>query len=108
MLNSIQGTSWDDGNVGKNNLPQIWNTKLLDFYLLPYREMASVTARTSRTPFCGLAPWIVYIESFVNSCHKDNPDRAANNCPDRFTFLEGGAHMGDCTLWAAGVFRAAG
>ena len=107
MLNSIQGTSWDDGTVGKTDLPDIWNTKILDFHHLPYREMSSVNARAFRVPFCGLVPWIVFIESYVNACH-EGADRAANNCADRFTFLEGGAHMGDCTLWAAGVFRAAG
>eukprot|EP00959_Pyramimonas_sp_CCMP1952_P283663 5929619-Pyramimonas_sp.AAC.1 len=55
--------------------------------------------RFVRTPFCGMRPFLLLIERIAAS---------ASTAPGVLTFVEGGPHVGDCTLWAAAALESAG
>jgi len=73
--------------------------------IFPHREIVSDMVRFSRTPFCGMRPFLSLVErvaagSDTSSCGD------GSRCG--LDFVEGGPHLGDCTLWAAAALEAAG
>jgi FkbM family methyltransferase len=63
------------------------------FRVFPHREIASDGIRLWRMPFCGMRPFIKLIESVANSGR------------DELSLIEGGPHLGDCTVWAAAALE---
>jgi len=70
--------------------------------LFPQREMASDMVRYTQTPFCGMRPFV----KLVDNVARDENCTLGGACS--FTFVEGGAHIGDCTLWAASALEVSG
>ena len=105
LLHNLHASSWKtDDQVRK---PFDTDHSLFEFHVFPHREMASDALRTTRTPFCGMPPFLSFVESYIHSCHQHNSSKEDNGC-ERFTFVEGGPHLGDCSLWTASVLRKAG
>lgn len=77
------------------------------FYLrlFPVREIVSDNVRFSRTPFCGMRPFMKLVER-VAAAAGPAPCSEGRRCV--LDFVEGGPHLGDCTLWAAAALEAAG
>merc|ERR1719333_1696501 len=69
-------------------------------YVFPHREMVSDMVRYSRLPFCGMRPFMMLIEQIARS--------QECKAPCHVTFVEGGPHIGDCTLWATAALQLAG
>jgi FkbM family methyltransferase len=66
------------------------------FRVFPHREIASDLIRQSRMPFCGMRPFIKLIESIAASRREE------------LSLIEGGPHLGDCTMWAGAALQRAG
>merc|ERR1719198_458263 len=69
-------------------------------YVFAHREMVSDMVRYSRLPFCGMRPFMMLVEQMARSQECKSP------C--HITFVEGGPHIGDCTLWATAALQLAG
>lgn len=71
--------------------------------IFPRREIVSDMIRFSRLPFCGMLPFMHLVERIAaaraDACQEFN-------CS--LSFVEGGPHLGDCTLWATAAFDAVG
>lgn len=84
--------------------------------VFPYREMISDMIRFSRLPFCGLRPFMRIIAAVASSAlaagcptgrgRLEAPPGSGDPCS--LSLVEGGPHLGDCSLWTATVLRAAG
>jgi len=70
--------------------------------IFPRREIVSDMIRYVRTPFCGMRPFMRLIENIAFKGY--GAEHAASSA---LSFVEGGPHLGDCTLWAAAVLEAA-
>lgn len=81
--------------------------------VFPFRELISDMVRYSALPFCGLRPFMRMVASIAESavaanCKSGAPLSESGSLPCELTFVEGGPHMGDCSLWAAGLLSQVG
>jgi FkbM family methyltransferase len=75
--------------------------------LFPRREIVSDMVRFSRSPFCGMRPFMLLVER-VAAGARDEPCGGTAHKKCSLDFVEGGPHIGDCTLWAAAALEQAG
>jgi FkbM family methyltransferase len=73
--------------------------------LFPHREIVSDMVRFSKSPFCGMRPFLRLVER-VAAGAGDQPCLGGRKCS--LDFVEGGPHIGDCTLFAAAALEVAG
>ncbi|CAE7767030.1 unnamed protein product [Symbiodinium pilosum] len=82
------------------------------FRVNPYREMVSDMVRYTKLPFCGLRPFMRMVADIGRNALQAGCATNAAFLGDaeacKFTFVEGGPHLGDCALWASASLRLAG
>lgn len=92
--------------------PQAIGGNVYMMRVFPFREMASDIIRYTKYPFCGARPFMRMVALYAERALAAGCSKAALNEQDaracEFTFVEGGPHLGDCSLWAGSVLRLAG
>ncbi|CAE7229771.1 unnamed protein product [Symbiodinium necroappetens] len=95
------------GHSGSNAEPRSYI-----FRVNPYREMVSDMVRYTKLPFCGLRPFMRMVADVAKDALQAGCATNAAYLGDaetcKFTFVEGGPHLGDCALWASASLRLAG
>jgi len=78
--------------------------------LFPQREIVSDMVRFSRTPFCGMRPFLLLVERVAAAAGAGDcvTKGASGDARCGLDFVEGGPHLGDCTLWASAALQSAG